>query len=90
MYAPPEVAMYSVGLQRELAPSVIWVLQYVGNSARHQWDDRQINNISMTYGNVTIPEPNGTSASVPVTCLAGDPGNHSPFGDDSLCQPGFQ
>ena len=26
----------------------------------------------------------------PVTCLAGDPGNHSPFGDDSLCQPGFQ
>ena len=41
MYAPPEVAMYSVGLQRELAPSVMWVLQYVGNSARHQWDDRR-------------------------------------------------
>jgi hypothetical protein len=82
--------MYSLGLQRELAPSVIWVMQYVGNSARHQWDDRQINNISRTYGNFTIPEPDGTSASVPVTCLAGDPGNHSPFGNDSLCQPGFQ
>ena len=90
MYDPPEVAMYSLGLQRELAPSVIWVMQYVGNSARHQWDDRQINNISRAYGKVTIPEPDGTPASVPLTCLAGDPGNHSPFGDDSLCQPGFQ
>lgn len=90
MYAPPEVAMYSLGLQRELAPSIIWVVQYVGNSARHQWDDRQVNNISRSYGNVVIPEPDGTSASVPVTCLAGDPGNHSPFGNDSLCQPGFQ
>ena len=89
-YAPPAVAMYSLGLQRELAPSVIWVLQYVGNSAWHQWDNRQINNIPNTIGNVTIPEPGGNPASVPVTCLAGDPGNHSPFGDDTLCKPGFQ
>jgi hypothetical protein len=89
-YAPPAVAMYSLGLQRELAPSVVWVIQYVGNSAWHQWDDRQINNIPNTIGSVTIPQPDGTTASVPVTCLAGDPGNYSPFGDDSLCQPGFQ
>jgi len=89
-YAPPAVAMYSLGLQRELAPSVIWVLQYVGNAAWHQWDDRQINNIPNAIGNVTIPEPGGTTASVPVTCLAGDPGKHSPFGDDTLCRPGFQ
>jgi hypothetical protein len=89
-YSPPAVAMYSLGLQRELAPSAIWVLQYVGNAAWHQWDNRKINNISNTIGNVTIPEPDGTRASVPVRCLAGDPGNHSPFGDDSLCQPGFQ
>ena len=89
-YTPPAVAMYSLGLQRELVPSVIWVLQYVGNAGWHQWDNRQINNIPSTIGNVTIPEPGGTSASVPVTCLAGDPGNHSPFGDDTLCKPGFQ
>jgi hypothetical protein len=89
-YAPPAVAMYSLGLQRELAPSVIWILQYVGNAAWHQWDDRQINNIPNTIGSATIPQPDGTTASVPVTCLAGDPGNYSPFGDDSLCQPGFQ
>jgi hypothetical protein len=89
-YAPPAVAMYSLGLQHELAPSVVWVIQYVGNSAWHQWDDRQINNIPNTVRNVTIPQPGGGNASVPVTCLAGDPGNYSPFGDDSLCQPGFQ
>jgi hypothetical protein len=89
-YAPPAVAMYSLGLQHELASSVIWVLQYVGTAAWHQWDDRQINNIPNTIGSVTIPEPDGTTASVPVTCLAGDPGDHSPFGDDRLCQPGFQ
>jgi hypothetical protein len=82
--------MYSLGLQRELARSVVWVLQYVGNSAWHQWDDHQINNIPNTIGNVTIPEPDGSRASVPVTCLAGDPGNYSPLGDDSACQPGFQ
>ena len=82
--------MYSFGLQRELGPSIVWVIQYVGNSAWHQWDDRQINNIPNTIGNVSIPEPDATQASVPVTCLAGDPGNHSPFGDDTLCQPGFQ
>jgi len=89
-YAPPAVAMYSLGLQRELGPSIVWVIQYVGNSAWHQWDDRQINNLPNTIGNVSIPEPDATQASVPVTCLAGDPGNHSPFGDDTLCQPGFQ
>ena len=50
----------------------------------------QINTSLDTIGNITIPEPDGTRASVPVTCLAGDPGNNSPFGDDSLCQPGFQ
>ena len=89
-YAPPAVAMYSLGLEREVVPSVVWVIQYVGNSAWHQWDVRQINNIPETIGNVTIPEPGGTRASVAVTCLAGDPGNHSPFGDDTLCKPGFQ
>jgi hypothetical protein len=82
--------MYSLGLQRELARSLIWVLQYVGNSAWHQWDNRHINNIPNTIGDVTIPEPGGATASVSVTCLAGDPGNYSPFGDDTLCRPGFQ
>jgi Carboxypeptidase regulatory-like domain len=89
-YSPPAVAMYSLGVQHEVMPSMIWVVQYVGNLAWHQWDDRYINNIPNTVGDVTIPQPGGGTATVPVTCLAGDSGNHSPFGNDSACLPGFQ
>jgi hypothetical protein len=89
-YNPPAVAMYSLGVQHEVMPSMIWVVQYVGNLAWHQWDDRYINNIPNNVGNVTIPQPGGGTATVPVTCLAGDSGNHSPFGNDSACLPGFQ
>jgi hypothetical protein len=62
----------------------------VGNLAWHQWDNRQINTFPTTVGNVTIPEPGGGTASVPVTCLAGDGGNHSPYGNDANCNVGFQ
>jgi hypothetical protein len=88
-YAPPAVAQYSLGIQHELKPSMIWVVQYVGNLAWHQNVERNINNFPLTVGNVTIPEAGGGTASVPVQCLSGDPGNHSPFGDDSACVPGF-
>jgi hypothetical protein len=40
-YKAPAVAMYSLGVQHELAPSVIWVIQYVGNL---QWHQNIINN----------------------------------------------
>jgi hypothetical protein len=87
-YRAPAVAQYSLGVQHEIAPSVIWVIQYVGNLAWHQNIEKNINNIPVTAGNVTIPESVGT-ATVPVTCLAGDSGNHSPFGNDANCIPGF-
>jgi len=35
-YRAPAVAQYSLGVQHELAPSLIWVVQYVGNLAWHQ------------------------------------------------------
>jgi hypothetical protein len=88
-YAPPAVAQYSLGVQHELKPSMIWVVQYVGNLAWHQNVERNINNFPVTVGDVTIPESGGGSATVPVQCLAGDSGNHSPFGNDSACVPGF-
>ncbi len=43
-YKAPGVAQYSLGVQHELAPSVILVVQYVGNVAWHQNIDRPINN----------------------------------------------
>jgi hypothetical protein len=89
-YAPPAVAMYSLDVQHQFLPEVVGLVQYVGNAAWHQWISRHVNTIPNTIGNVTIPQPDGSTATVPVTCLAGDPGNHSPFGDDTACQPGFQ
>src|SRR5579859_2076320 len=43
-YKAPAVAQYSLGIQHELKPSLIWVIQYVGNNAWHQNIVRPINN----------------------------------------------
>jgi hypothetical protein len=101
-YRAPAVAQYSLGVQREIAPSVIWVVQYVGNLAWHQNIERHINNIPNTVGNVTTHYTNPTTkiqsaVTVPVKCLAGDTGNHygesaNNAGDgayDATCNPGF-
>ncbi|HVT97196.1 MAG TPA: carboxypeptidase regulatory-like domain-containing protein [Acidobacteriaceae bacterium] len=47
-FPDPAVAMYSLGLQRELSPSVVWVVQYVGNIAWHQEEYRHDNNFPLT------------------------------------------
>jgi hypothetical protein len=50
-YKAPGVAQYSLGVQREVAPSLIWVVQYVGNLAWHQPVRRQLNNYSLGITN---------------------------------------
>jgi hypothetical protein len=40
-FRAPAVAMYSLGVQHQLAPSIIWVVQYVGNI---QWHQNIVNN----------------------------------------------
>jgi hypothetical protein len=50
-YKAPAVAQYSLGLQHELKPSLIWVVQYVGNLAWHQNIDRPINNFPINTSN---------------------------------------
>jgi hypothetical protein len=47
-YRAPVSAMYSLGVQHELAPSLIWVVQYVGNVDWHQNIDRGINYSPLT------------------------------------------
>jgi hypothetical protein len=70
-YAPPGVAQFSLGIQHELKPSMIWVVQYVGNIAWHQNVDRNIN---------TFP----LSEDMAVRCDDGDSGaNFSPSGGKS-------
>jgi hypothetical protein len=46
-YKAPAIAQYSFGVQHELAPSVIWVIQYVGNNAWHQNIDLPIDNFPL-------------------------------------------
>jgi hypothetical protein len=63
-YPAPGVAQFSLGIQHELAPSVIWVVQYVGNQAWHQNIQRQINNFPL-------------NTPMSIRANAGDPNNHS-------------
>ena len=42
-YPPPGTADYSLGVQHQIAPSVIAVVQYVGSDGWDQNNDRQIN-----------------------------------------------
>ena len=46
-YPAPAVAQYSLGVQREIVPSVVAVVQYVGNMAWHQNIQRRVNNYSL-------------------------------------------
>jgi hypothetical protein len=46
-YHPPGTADFSLGVQREIAPSVIAVVQYVGSIGWDQSDDRQINTLPL-------------------------------------------
>jgi hypothetical protein len=47
-YRAPAVAQFSLGVQREISPSVIWVIQYVGNLAWHQNIERNINTFPLS------------------------------------------
>jgi hypothetical protein len=71
-YPAPGVVQYSLGVQREIKPSVVLVVQYVGNLAWHQNIDRQINNYNInTPLLVNAANPGYTRAN------AGDPNNAS-------------
>jgi Carboxypeptidase regulatory-like domain len=64
VFKAPAVAQFSFGVQDQLMPSVIWVVQYVGNIAWHQNIRRAIN---------TFPVNTANS----VRANAGDPNNNS-------------
>jgi len=73
-YKAPAVAQFSLGVQHEVSPSVIWVVQYVGNLAWHQNIQRQIN---------TYP----TETNMDIRCNAGD-GNNKYNGGHDVCPNG--
>jgi hypothetical protein len=55
-FRAPAVAMYSLGVQREVIPSIVWVVQYVGNVAWHQnVINAGINTMAPNIGSTTEP-----------------------------------
>jgi hypothetical protein len=47
-FRPPGTAQFSLGVQRQLAPSIVLQLQYVGSLGWVQDDDRSINTLPLT------------------------------------------
>jgi hypothetical protein len=50
-YKPPGTAQFSLGIQRQVAQSVIAIVQYTGSRGWDQSDDRQINTLPLTDPN---------------------------------------
>ena len=57
-YRPPGTAQFSLGLQRQFAPSVIGVIQYVGSLGWTQNNDRNINTLPLTHIDPNDPTKN--------------------------------
>lgn len=53
-YPPPGTANFSLGIQRELAPSIVAVVQYVGSRGYDQNDGRQINTLPLVNTNTSL------------------------------------
>ena len=60
-YRAPAVAQYSFGVQHELKPSIIWVVQYVGNVAWHQNINLPLNNFPINTSNALRQASIGTN-----------------------------
>jgi hypothetical protein len=50
-FKSPGASTFSLGVQRELAPSIVAVLQYVGSTGWHQSADRSINTLPLLDAN---------------------------------------
>jgi hypothetical protein len=79
-YRAPGTAMYSLGVQHELKPSIIAVVQYVGNLGWHQ-------NIDLPFNNFPISTANNLRAESASNTL---PSSVYPAGSNELVTyPGF-
>ncbi len=56
-YNAPGTENYSMGFQREVAPSMIAVVQYVGSTGFSQNNDRNINTLPLSNFDPASPEP---------------------------------
>jgi hypothetical protein len=75
-YKAPAAAMYSLGVQREVVPSLIWIVQYVGNIAWHQNIGAALNNMNPGIGPVNVAAPGVAPNIQDPRCTAGDGGGN--------------
>jgi hypothetical protein len=100
VYKAPGVAMYSLGVQHEVVPSIIWVIQYVGNIAWHQNIGNNINNMMPSIGLKNVAAAGAAPKILDPRCVSGDGGgnytvNGQPKSDsnlspDAACTAGFK
>ncbi len=83
-YKAPGVVQYSLGVQHEIKPSVVLVVQYVGNLAWHQQIQRNINNYSLNTPLTSaqaalagVHTPGKADNALYSRANAGDPSNNS-------------
>ena len=97
-YKAPAVAMFSLGVQREVLPSLVWVVQYIGNVAWHQnVIDNALNSLSPSIGEVNVAAPTAAPNMQDARCVSGDSNsqynpNNLPSGSalpDDGCKAGF-
>lgn len=97
-YPAPGVAQYSLGVQREIVPAVILVVQYVGNEAWNQNLRTNINNFPLTTSLATREaSAKGALSTVPTLLARTYPGfgainqiNNSATGSYSGFQAGLR
>jgi hypothetical protein len=70
-FRAPAVAMYSLGVQRQITPSVIWIVEYVGNLQWHQnFINQSLNGLPTNIGLVNIGAGAATPCTTPsATCV---------------------
>jgi hypothetical protein len=87
-FPDPAVAMFSLGIQHEVAPAVIAVVQYVGNIAWHQEEYTYMNNFPLTTdpavrakaGNLSsYTNASGTLVTLPTSGQGNVAGNSDSF-----------
>ena len=61
-YPPPGTGDFSLGIQHELAPSIVAVVQYVGSRGYDQDNDRQINTLPLVDSNDSYASRQGVAA----------------------------
>ena len=87
-YKAPAVAMYSLGLQHEVVPSIVWVVQYIGNIAWHQnVINNALNSLSPSIGKVNVAAKGAVANMEDARCVSGDGNDKYP--GDAACKVGF-